>query len=79
MTQITIGKNVKTIGKNAFTGCKNLKKIIVKTKLLTKKGVKAKAFSGVKASVTIKVPGGKKKAYTTLFRKKGLSRKATVK
>ena len=37
------------------------------------------AFKGVGDKVTIKVPKGKKKAYTKLFRKKGLSKKVKIK
>lgn len=47
LKKLTIGKNVKTIGKQAFYGCKNLKRITVKSKKLTSKNVGAKAFKGV--------------------------------
>ena len=40
--KLTIGKYVKTIGREAFSGCKNLKKITLKTKSLTKKNVEAR-------------------------------------
>lgn len=38
--QITIEKNIKKISKGAFKGCKNLKKMIVKNKKLSKKYLK---------------------------------------
>ena len=51
---VVIGKNVKSIGKKAFFGCKNLRKITVKSKVLTKVG--AKAFKGIDKKAVIKVP-----------------------
>ena len=54
-------------------------KYTIKSKKLTNKNVAKKAFSGVGNKVVIKVPKAKKKAYTTLFRKKGLSKKVKIK
>lgn len=54
LRKLTIGKYVKTIGREAFSGCKNLKKITLKTKSLTKKNVGEKAFAGVNRKVVIK-------------------------
>lgn len=34
INEITIGKQIKSIGKNAFDGCENLKKIIIKSEKL---------------------------------------------
>lgn len=79
VTSITIPSSIKSIGKNAFKGCKKLKTIIIKTKSLTAKTVKNSAFKGITKSTTIKVPKTRKKAYTTLFRKKGLSKKVKIK
>lgn len=45
ITSVTIGKNVATIGAKAFSGCKNLKKITVKTTILKKVG--KQAFKGI--------------------------------
>lgn len=72
-------KNNKKINKQAFSNCKKLKKITIKTKSLTKKSVATKAFKGVNPKVTIKVPKAKVKAYQKLFRAKGLSKSAKVK
>ena len=77
--QISLGKNIKGIGKNAFKGCSGLKKIIIKSTSLTKKSVKSKAFAGLKKNIQIKVPKSKKKAYKKLFTSRGLSKKAKVK
>ncbi|MBR6224081.1 MAG: InlB B-repeat-containing protein [Lachnospiraceae bacterium] len=79
LTTIVIPKSVKKIGNYAFKGNTKLKTITVKTTKLTTKTVAKYAFSGVGNKVTVKVPKSKKKAYTTLFRKKGLSRKVTIK
>ncbi|MDY5498118.1 MAG: metallophosphoesterase, partial [Anaerobutyricum sp.] len=58
VTTIVIGKNVKTIGKKAFYGCKNLKKITMKSKVLKKVG--AKAFTRTNKKLVIKVPAKKR-------------------
>lgn len=46
---------------------KTLRKIIVKTKKLTKKTVAKKAFRGVRKNVRIIVPKKKKQAYKKAF------------
>ena len=74
---LTIEKNTVKIGKNAFANCKNLKKIIIKSKKL--KTVKSKAFKGISTKATVKVPKTKMKAYTELLRKGGLSKKVKIK
>ncbi len=77
LTQVTIGKYVTKIGKQAFEGCGKLKKITVKTKKLTKIGKKAFAKIDPKAKVT--VPSGKKKSYRKLFSDAKLPKGAAVK
>lgn len=79
LTTVTIPKNVTVMGANVFKGCKKLKKIVVKSKKLTSKGLSAKTFSGVSAKAVVKVPAGKVKSYRKLFYKKGLSKKVKVK
>lgn len=76
LTKITIGKNVSTIGKQAFYGCKKLKYITIKSTKLTTKKVGSKAFTGIKAKATIKVPKKKYNAYKKMLLKKGISKKA---
>ena len=78
LTQLIIGKNVKTIGKKTFYGCKKLKKITIKSRLLTAKNCGEKAFFGIQKNVTIKVPTGKKKSYKKLLRKKGIGENAVI-
>lgn len=79
LAKITIPSKVKKIGKQAFYGCKKLKTITIKTTKLTSKNVGSKAFTGIYAKATIKVPKSKLKTYKTLFVKKGLSKKVTIK
>lgn len=50
-TAAVIGKNVKTIGSNAFAGCGKLKKVTIKSTAL--KQIGGKAFSNCKALKTI--------------------------
>lgn len=77
ITSVVISKNVTTIGKNAFYGAKNLKKITIKTKSLTKIG--AKALKGISSKVVIKLPSGltkkQKKVWKNRFMKAGISKK----
>ncbi len=68
ITSVVIGKNVKTIGANAFNGCKKLKTITIKGTSLKKVG--KKAIKGIKSTAVIKVPKTKLKVYKKLFKKK---------
>ena len=71
LTTVTIGSNVTKIGKEVFSGCKNLKKITVTAGKL--KTISKNAFKGInkKATITVK---GTKKAKTAL--KKQLKKKS---
>mgnify|MGYP002508862346 FL=1 len=68
--KVTVGKNIKTIGSGAFSGCKNLKTIIIKSKQI--KTVGKNAFKGIHSKAEIKVPKKKLKSYRKMFSKKGL-------
>lgn len=68
LQQVTVGKNVKTIGKEAFKGCKSLKKIAVKSTKLKKVG--KNAIKGIHKKAVITCGKKKVKAYKTLFSKK---------
>lgn len=74
VNKITIGSNIMKINAGAFSGCKNLKKITIKSQKI--KSVGKNAFKGIKASAKIKVPSNKLKKYRKLFDKKG--QKSTV-
>ena len=71
-----IKKSVKRIGTRAFSGCKRLKKITVKTAALTKKQVGKQAFKGIWAHAVFKVPARKHRAYKKIFRLRGAGRKS---
>ncbi|WP_394923198.1 leucine-rich repeat protein [uncultured Robinsoniella sp.] len=74
-TRASIGKNVKTIEAKAFQNCKGLKKITIKSTMLSKTG--KQALKGINRNAKIIVPGKKLKAYTDLLKNKG--QKNTVK
>lgn len=69
LKQVTIGKNVTSIGSRAFYKCRSLKKIIVRTGKL--KAVGRNAFSGISKKAVVKVPKKQYQRYVKLFRHKG--------
>lgn len=76
ITSVSIGKNVQTIGKNAFAGCVKLKKVTVKGSSL--KQIGSKAFFNCKAlkSIVIKSKALKSVGKNAL---KGIHKKAVIK
>lgn len=74
-TSVVIGKNVKTIGSKAFANGTKIKKITVKSTVLSKIGTKA--FSGIYKKAVIKVPAKQLKSYKKIMKNKG--QKKTVK
>ena len=79
VTKIVVGSNIQSIGNYAFSGCKKLKTIIIRSKKLTTKTVSKKAFKGIAKKVVVKVPKKKRTAYKKLLKKKGLSSKNRIK
>ena len=79
LTKVVIPASVRTIGAQAFAGCKNLKSITIQTPYLTKKSVGAKAFKGISDKAVIKVPKKQLKAYQKLLKTKGVSKKVKIK
>ena len=86
LTSVTIrdkvkidGKTVKVtkINKNAFKGCKKLKKVTIKAKSL--KSIGKNAFKGIAKKAVIKVPKAKKKAYKKLLKKAKIAKTVRVK
>ena len=73
--KLTVGENVRVIGKKAFYGCKNLKSITISTFNLKSKTVGAAAFKGLNAKVVVTVPENKLAAYKKIFKAKGLTGK----
>lgn len=79
LAKFTLGEAVKAIGKNAYSGCSGLKEITVKTTKLTAGNVGAGAFKNIHKKAKFKCPAQKKKAYKTLFVKKGAPKKSSFK
>lgn len=79
LTKLTIGKNVKSIGASAFSGCKALKSIKIETTLLKKKAIGKKAFSGIHKKAVIKVPKKKVKEYKKALYSAGVSKTIKIK
>lgn len=77
LKKLTVGRNVKVIGKKALYGCKNLKSIIIKSSVL--KTVGNNAVKGSNKKLVIKVPKKKVKAYRSILKKAGLEKKVKVK
>ena len=75
ITKIIIGKNITKIGKKAFSKCKKLKLLVIKSRKLKAKNVAKNAFKGITKKTIVKVPKSKIKEYRKLLRKKGLSSK----
>ena len=74
-----VGSNVRKIGKQAFYNCKNLRTITIRTSMLTKKNVVAKAFKGTYKKIKVKVPAKQFKTYKKFFKSKGMGAKAIYK
>lgn len=74
IVKITVGSNIRAIGKNAFMNCKKLKTINVKSKKI--KLVSKGCLKGINKKAVIRVPKAKKSLYSKLFAKKG--QKSTV-
>ena len=70
LTTLKIGKNVKTIGKEACYNCKKLKKIIITGKNL--KTVEKNAFKNTRKKAAVQVPKSKYQAYKKILKGKGL-------
>ena len=79
LTTFTIPVNVTKLGKEFAGKTPKLKTLTVKSRKLTKKNVKAKAFTGMGNKKTVtKVPKGMAKAYKTLFQGKGMNKSIKV-
>lgn len=73
------GKTLKVtkINKNAFKGCKKLKKVTIQAGSL--KSIGKNAFKGIAKKAVIKVPKAKKKAYKKLLKKSKLNKTTKIK
>lgn len=77
LKSVTVGTNVKSIGKDAFSGCGNLKKITIKSTKLQSVG--KNALKGVNKKAVIKVPKSKLSSYKKLFKGKGQKKTVQIK
>lgn len=81
LKSVVIGKNIKTIGKQAFFKCSKLNKVTFKGTAVKKIG--AKAFAKTNKKMTVTVPKKLKKkalnSYKKLMKKAGVSKKAKYK
>lgn len=77
MESLTIGKNVRKIGKNAFANCRKLKKVTIKSKKINTIG--KNAFKNINKKATVKVSKAQKKKYAKLLNKAKLSKKVKIK
>lgn len=81
LKSVVIGKNIKTIGKQAFFKCTKLKKVTFKGTAVKKIG--AKAFAKTNKKMTVTVPKKLKKkalnSYKKLLKKAGINKKAKYK
>ena len=74
---VSVGANVKKLEEGAFSGAKKLKKLIIKSKKLTKNKVKG-CLKGSKVK-KIKVPADKADAYKSIFTRKNAGKQVKVK
>ena len=65
--KVIIGKNIKRIEANAFYQCPAIKKVIIKSSLLTKKNVSKKVFKSCGKKIRFQFPKKKKKMYRKLL------------
>lgn len=77
LSKVTIGKNVKTIGSNAFYKAGKLKSVVVKTNVL--KTVGKNAFKGISKKAYINVPNKKAKSYRSKMKKAGQAKSVKIK
>ncbi len=77
ISRVTIGSNLAAIGKEAFSGCKNLKNITIKSTKLTSVG--KNAIKNIHKKAVIKCPSKKLKKYKSLFKAKTGFKKKTMK
>ncbi len=77
LTQVIIGKNITKIGKQAFYGCSNLKKVQIKSVKLKKVG--NGAFTKIQKNAKITVPKKKFTVYKKMLRKAKIGKNIKIK
>ncbi len=81
ITSITIGKNVKKIGQEAFAANYFVKRITIKSTKLTSKTVGKKAFANTgrySGSVKLSAPKSKRAGYRKILKNTGLTKKIII-
>lgn len=71
LRKVTLGKNITSIGKNAFSQDKRLKSVMIKSKKITSVG--KNAFKGINKKAVIRMPGKKAAAYKRMLKKSGIA------
>ncbi|MCI9077732.1 MAG: leucine-rich repeat protein [Lachnospiraceae bacterium] len=79
LKSVQIGKNVISIGKKAFYGCKKLRTITVRTNKLKSASIGKNAFGNGFSSPQVKAVKSKWKLYKKIFQAKGMSKKSKFK
>lgn len=69
---VVIGKNISSVGKEAFKDCINLRVVNIKTILLKEKTVKADAFENISPRAEITIPAKVGYRYTEMLKKRGI-------
>ena len=76
LTKVTIGKNVKTIGKNAFRECTKLESVIIKGTKISK--IRTNAFKVIHSKASIRCPKEKYSEYKEMISKSGIPKSVTI-
>lgn len=69
LKKVTIGSKIVRIRANAFSGCVNLKKIVIKSKKITK--IDSGAFKKTSKKAVVSLPKAKYKKYKAMMKKAG--------
>lgn len=76
LTNVTVGKNVSSIGLKAFYGCKKLNVVTIKSKKI--KSIGKAAFLKTNKKIVLYVPQKNNKSYKKLLKTSGLGKKAKI-
>lgn len=76
LSKVTLGKNLTGIGKESFAGCKALKTVTIKSKLIGK--IERNAFKDISVKAKIYVPGKKFTTYKKKLKKAKLNAKVSI-
>lgn len=79
LKKITVGKNIKTIGSQAFYNCKKLKVMKFRTTQLKQKYIGSNAFKKTPSKITVYVPKKQAKYYKKIFLKRGIRKSVKFK